>query len=385
MISIRTYKKLFILIGFTMIIASCVEEIALNSEDFEEAIVIEGLVTNELKKHEIKISQTFAIDSTGPKPLSGADIRVTGEEEHIFQELEPGRYISLDSFAARPGIDYQLSILLNGNEYISASTQLSGSSNIGELEASRINYRGEDGVAITLNNQTFAGGANYYKYEYVETFKFNSNYFKVKDLIIEDGVPVEVPKQKEEYTCYQTNISQKIILANTNSLSDDSVNDLLINFIDSKDTSLSNRYSLLIKQYVIGRDAYNYYKILEELSGSENIFSQTQPGFLEGNITNSNNPNEKIIGFFNVSSVTTKRIYFDYGDFYNPEGIRPRFVPFALCEETLPSTANLIAQLERGAVKWAGVTPSGAFLVVPTRCVDCTLFGTNEKPDFWED
>lgn len=365
--------------------ASCVEEIALYSENFEEAIVIEGLVTNELKKHEIKISQTFAIDSTGPKPVSGADISVTGEEEHIFEELEPGRYISIDSFAARPGIDYQLSILVNGNEYISEPTQLSGTSSIGELEANRINYRGEDGVAITLNNQTSTGGANYYKYEYVETFKFNSNYDKVKDIILVDGVPVEVPKQKEEYTCYQTNNSQKIILANTNSLSDDSVNDLLINFIDSKDPSLSNRYSLLIKQYVISRDAYNYYKILEELSGSENIFSQTQPGFLEGNITNINNPNEKIIGFFNVSSVTTKRIYFNYRDFYDPEGIRPRFVPFALCEETLPGIDNLIEQIERNAVRWAGVLPGGGILVVPARCVDCTFFGTNEKPDFWED
>ena len=385
MISIRKYKKLFIFIGFVMIMSSCVEEIALSSEDFEEAIVIEGLVTNELKKHEIKISQTFAIDSTGPKPVSGADISVTGEDEHIFEELEPGRYISIDSFAARPGIDYQLSILVNGNEYISEPTQLSGTSSIGELEANRINYRGEDGVAITLNNQTSTGGANYYKYEYVETFKFNSNYDKVKDIILVDGVPVEVPKQKEEYTCYQTNNSQKIILANTNSLSDDSVNDLLINFIDSKDPSLSNRYSLLIKQYVIGRDAYNYYKILEELSGSENIFSQTQPGFLEGNITNITNPNEKTIGFFNVSSVTKKRIYFNYEDFYDPEGIRPRFVPFALCEETLPGIDNLIEQIERNAVRWAGVLPGGGILVVPARCVDCTFFGTNEKPDFWED
>ena len=38
-------------------------------------------------------------------------------------------------------------------------------------------------------------------------------------------------------------------------------------------------------------------KILEELTGSENIFSQTQPGFLEGNITNITNPNEKTIRF----------------------------------------------------------------------------------------
>ncbi|MBO2545175.1 DUF4249 domain-containing protein [Salegentibacter sp. BDJ18] len=379
------YRAHFFLIAFAVCLSSCVEEIPLNSENFEDAIVIEALVTNELKKHEIKLSQAFKIDSTRPNPLSGASIQVTGNRDYMFEEVEPGRYFSIDSFAARPGIEYELNIRVNGKEFKSDPTQLTGNSNIGELEANRINYLGEDGVAITLNNKSSPGGTNYYRYQYVETFKFNSNYFKHKDLILVDGLPVEVPKQKEEYTCYQTNNSQEIILANTNSLAEDRVSDLLIKFIDSEDPSLSNRYSLLVKQYVISRKAYNYYKILEELSESNNIFSQSQPRFFDGNIQSTNNPDENVIGFFDVSSVNTKRIYFNYGDFYNPEGIRPRFVPFALCEETLPSLDNLIEQLERNAVRWGGVTTSGGIYVLPARCVDCTFFGTNEKPDFWED
>lgn len=379
------YKSTFILFALVMLIVSCVEEIPIESQGFEEAIVIEGTVTNELKQHQIKLSNVFAIDSTGPNPLSGASVMVTGNSEYIFQETEPGIYVSRDSFAAQPGVDYQLNIFVNGEEYESKPMQLPGSSSIGELEANRIDYRGENGVAITLNNQTSTGTANYYRYEYVETFKFNANYFKVNDLIIVDGEPIEVPKQKEEYTCYRTNNSQEIILANTNSLSEDSVNDLLIKFIDSDNPGLSNRYSLLVKQYIISREAYTYYKILEELSGSDNVFSQSQPGFFAGNISNINNPEEKVIGYFDISSVSTKRTYFNYEDFYDPNSIRPRFVPYAACEETLPSTATLLAQLEQGIVKWSSTTPAGSFLVVPSRCVDCTLFGSNEKPEFWED
>ncbi len=382
---ILKYKKTFFLLAIAMLIVSCVEEIPLESEGFEEAIVIEGTITNELKQHEIKLSRVYAIDSTGPNALSGADIRVIGNSEFIFQETDPGIYISRDSFAAQPGVDYQLNILVNGEEYESKPIQLPGSSSIGELEANRIDFRGENGIAITLNNQTSMGTANYYRYEYVETFKFNSNYFKVNDLIIVDGEPVEIPKQKEEYTCYQTNNSQEIILANTNSLSEDSVNDLLIKFISSDNPSLSNRYSLLVKQYVISRGAYNYYETLEELAGSDNVFSQSQPGFFAGNIENINNPEEKVIGYFDISSVSTKRTYFNYEDFYDPNSIRPRFVPYASCEESLPSTATLIAQLEQGIVRWSSTTPGGAFLVVPARCVDCTRFGSNVKPDFWED
>jgi len=374
-----------ILFAVIALVVSCVEEIPLESSGFEEAIVIEATITNEVKQQQIKLFQAFAIDTTGPNPLSGATVKVIGNSEYLFEEDESGIYKSRDSFAAQPGINYQLNILANGKEYESELMELLGTNSIDQLEANRIDYRGENGVAITLNNQTSNGTANYYKYEYVETFKFNSNYFKVKDLIIEDGVPVEVPKQKEEYTCYRTTNSQEIILANTNSLSENSVSDLLIKFIESNNPSVSNRYSLLVKQFIISREAYTYYEILKELSSSDNLFSQSQPGFFSGNISNINNPDEKVIGFFNVSSVSTKRIYFNYEDFYDSESIRPRFVPYSLCEETVPSTTTLIAQLEQGAVKWSGITPGGAFLVVPTNCVDCTVFGTNEKPEFWVD
>ena len=114
---ILKYKKTFFLLAIAMLIASCVEEIPLESEGFEEAIVIEGSISNELKQHEIKLSRVYAIDSTGPSALSGADIRVIGNSEFVFQENEPGVYVSRDSFAAQPGVNYQLQISANGEEY----------------------------------------------------------------------------------------------------------------------------------------------------------------------------------------------------------------------------------------------------------------------------
>jgi len=385
---ILKYKIFFALIGLTATLASCVEEIPIENEGFEEALVVEGSITNEIKQQQIKLSQAFKIDTTGPNPLSGAIIRVN---EYVFEEEEPGIYFSKDSFAAQRGIDYQLSISVNGNQYESQPMQLPEPSNIGRLESNRVNYRGEDGVAVTLNNQNTTGTANFYRYEFIETFKFTSNMFKTSDIIIENGIAKVVPKLKEEYTCYQTNQSQDLILANTNSLSEDSVNNLLINFINSNEPKVSNRYSILVKQFVISREAYTYYEILEELSGSDNLFSQSQPGFFTGNISNITNPDEKIIGFFDISSVSTKRTYFNYEDFYDPESIRPKFVSDVVCEVTFPTIELLREQLENNAVRWyetpipLPLNQERPVYVVPRRCVDCTVFGTNEKPDFWED
>jgi hypothetical protein len=55
---------------------------------------------------------------------------------------------------------------------------------------------------------------------------------------------------------------------------------------------------------------------LKELSGSDGILSQNQPGFFFGNIKSVENPNEKVIGYFEVSSVSSQRIFFNYEDVF---------------------------------------------------------------------
>lgn len=387
---ILIYKRILFLLALGSLMISCVEEIPIQSEGSEKAMVIEGTVTNELKQHQIKLSQVFALDTTGLNPLSGATVRVSGNAEYAFKETEPGIYTSTDSFAAQPGIDYELYVLANGEEYKSKSLQLPGSNNIGNLKANRVDYQGENGVVISLNSQISSQDVNYYKYEFIETFKFNSNLNKKKDLILKNGVPIDVFKTKEEFTCYRTENSKEIILANTNSLSENSVNDLLITFINSKDPKLSLRYSILVRQYVISRAAYSYYEILKELSGSDNIFSQSQPGFFAGNIFNVNDSQEKVIGFFDIASVSTKRTYFNYDDFYAPQDIRPKLVPLWACEPSRPAVDLLIEGIKNNTIRWfqtplPPLNPVIPYIVVVRRCVDCTVFGTNEKPEFWED
>lgn len=385
---ILKYKKTLILFALTALVVSCVEEIPIEPAGFERAIVIEGTVTNEIKQHQVKLSQAFAIDTTGPNSFSGARVKVSGNREYIFEETEPGIYISKDSFAAQPGVDYQLHVSANGNEYTSNPTRLPEPTEVDAVQASRVDYEGNDGVAITLDQENSQEEANYYRYEFVETFKFNSPMFKSKDLILVDGLPVEVFKTKEEYTCYRTERSQKIILANTNSLSEDNVNNLLLTFIEAEDPKIARRYSILVKQFVVSRGAYNYYKTLKELSGTDNIFSQSQPGFFAGNIENKDNPEEKIVGYFEVSSVAKKRMFFSYEDFFNPENNRSTLVSY--CPVDTPSLSILIKQIENGTIKWYE-TPFGQgpnptiFKVVPAACVDCTVLGSNEIPDFWEE
>lgn len=378
------YSKL-LLLSCLVFLASCVEEIPIEAGSFEETIVIEATITDEVKIQQIKLSRTIPLNAEENNLISNAEVKVIGNNEHDFEEVEPGIYQSVTPFAAIPGVGYQLFVMVDDEVYESTPTLLPEQLEIDEVKADRIDFDGENGVAITLSNEVTTETPIYYRFDYTETFKFTSNFWTASDLIVVDGNLELVPKLREEYTCYRTQKSQDIILANTNALSENSVSNLLLTFINSNDPRLSRRYSILVNQYSISRDAYTYFEILKELSGSDNVFAQSQPGFFAGNISNVNDQEEKIVGYFDVVSVSTKRIYFNYEDFYEFESERPSFVDISDCDERTGGVETLISLVQLDSVRWLFTSITGEIFVVPRRCVDCNVFGTNVKPDFWED
>jgi len=382
--SILKYSK-FLLLSCLALLASCVEEIPIEPGSFEEAIIVEATITDEMKTQQIKLSKTIPLNAEDDNLISNAEVKVIGNVEYDFEEVEPGVYQSTSPFAAIPEVGYQLLIMIDGQVYESTPTFLPEQVEIEEVKADRIDVEGQDGVAITLSNQATTDTPVFYRFEYTETFKFTSNFDTASDLIVVDGDLLVVPKLREEYTCYRTNESKDIILANTNALSENSVSDLLLKFINSTDPRLSRRYSILVSQYSISRDAYTYFEILKELSGSDNVFAQSQPGFFAGNISNVNDEEEKIVGFFDVSSVSTKRIYFNYEDFYESESERPSFVDISECEQRTGDESFLINAVQTNSSRWLFTSITGEIFIVQRRCVDCNVFGTNVVPDFWED
>jgi hypothetical protein len=69
------------------------------------------------------------------------------------------------------------------------------------------------------------------------------------------------------------------------------------------------RYSLLIRQYALSSNAFQYWNLLEKQNQESGGFYETQPARIQGNIHNIADPAERVLGFFNVSSVTQKRIF----------------------------------------------------------------------------
>jgi hypothetical protein len=189
-------------------------------------------------------------------------------------------------------------------------------------------------------------------------------------------------------------LSNSIIQTTTTDLLEDRVSKFAIRNISVYIAIISHRYSILVKQYVQSLEAFTYYDILGQLSGSGSLFSQIQPGFINSNIFSTEDRNEKVLGFFEISSVTEQRIYFNYEDFFPNEDLPPYFIDCRtstpLIQKGTPPSTPLKDGIEAGILKYfAENNPpapnEGPYFVVPTACGDCTVLGTNVKPEFWED
>ena len=380
---------------------SCVEQIDVKTLTFEDALVVEGTITNEYKFQEIKLSRTYKLEEEGPTVEHGAVISVIDDmgNTYSFQEGTLGVYISDVEFKAIPDREYQLNISTSkGNTYSSNPTKLTPDATIDEVYA--LESEDDDGVSIFINSFNPNRNSRYYRYDYEETYKIIAPNWSEYDFeIVSDQPPFKVKKvlkTKEDRTCYKTDYSDGIIQTSSDNLNEDRVSKFLVRKVSRNDFFLCHRYSILVKQYVQSLEAYTFYNILEKLSGSESLFSQNQPGFISGNMFSNEDSTKKIIGYFEVSSVSSKRLFFNVRDIIAGGSIHD-----SNCELRAPllndgfGNSPLIESIKVHLSKYYvdndGLTlseviePGGPYVVVFPKCGDCTVLGSNIVPEFWQE
>ncbi|MGX1929972.1 DUF4249 domain-containing protein [Flagellimonas sp. 2504JD4-2] len=385
------YGKLLILFA-AWPLTSCIEPFDTEFIDFEDAFVVNATITDEMKQQEIKLTRTFRFQDDGPSGESGASISVSDSNgnTYAFVETGSGNYRSNVAFATVPDTDYQLLITsATGRRYSSSLMRLPSANDIDSLYAQRItNDLGEDGMGIFVNTSNPSETNNFYSYEYEETYKVIAPRWIPEELeVVETTEPpsvIIVPRSLDERVCYPTNISNNFILTDTEDLEMGRISNFMIRFIASNDFILSYRYTILVRQFAHSPEAFNFLETLNEFSSNESLFSETQPGFLEGNIASVDNPDEKVLGYFNVSAVDERRIFFNYEDFYPGEALPPYVNP---CRENAP-IIGLLDLIRWDLIKYiednnGEIQPGGPYITVPQVCGDCTILGPSEIPEFW--
>ncbi|HEU4790343.1 MAG TPA: DUF4249 domain-containing protein [Flavobacterium sp.] len=369
----------------------CTEPYILETNTYEEALVVEATITNEFKKQEITLTKTSRFEDATIQIEKGAEISITDNTgiRYDFKE-ESGKYISTTEFQATAGKEYRLNIKTkDGRSFESSTETLTPINPMQEIKATVETKDSLRGVGIRVSSYDPTNTAKYYRYEYEETYKIIApKWVASKSVVLSETTIGIVPNPTNTRICYSTKKNTELLLTNTNNLNEARLN-FLVRFISDQNYIITHRYSILVKQYVESLASYTYYTTLKKLSGSGSILYPTQPGFINGNIKSVNNENDKIIGYFDVASASSKRIYFNYEDLFPGELAPPYYTTcdqdiYTLCFSPGCRGYDLIQGI--GINKLAYQFHEGInYHMVHIECGDCTSFSSNIKPLFWED
>ena len=379
---------------------SCIEPYEGSFDLFEDTLVVNAILTNEYKKQEIQLARSYEFGENGPVPERNAYVTITDANGLIFEfeEVEPGSYISLNTFAADIDNSYFLSIRTEDEKsYRSENMELpKATTKLDKLYVERTaNDKGVDGLKIFVDAFDPAKSSNYYRYKFIETYKIIAPFWTPYDRVLLFETAPRTPddqfagpefgtvlREREERLCYGTGTSKTINLIKTSNLSEDRISRHEVRFIAHDNYIITYRYSILVRQYIQSAKAFEYYEVLKGLSqSSTDLFSEDQPGFLTGNIFSIEDEKENVAGFFEVATIDEKRIFFNYEDYFPGEALPPYFiecVPYSISNRF--EEAKIIK--DKTGVFYDN-RPGFDLRVVQRPCGDCTVLGSNKKPDFW--
>lgn len=379
--------KLFItsFIAFSLsvlyIFFSCEEEFEPEITKYENLLVVDALLTNLPGPHSVKLTYTYSYDESKADIITGAEVYIIDNNgtKETLNYTSDGNYCTSSSFVGVVGISYNLVITLNGKIYESGFQKLLPVNEIDSAYWAR-DEKLTDGIT-EIGIQLFADskGDNstnirYSKWEFDETWEFE--------------VESHLTLWDDQRVCWQTQKSDNYYVTSTEGQNGNDFKKEPLLFLDRYTTGLLIRYSANIFQKSISKEVYDFYKLLDEQQANGGSLFEKTPVHIEGNITCTSNSDEPVLGLFEVSAVTTKRLFIANEDIPSDLILYPKI---SQCERVAIGKYDLDeiqAVLSDGWVFGEiVVTPSGDTLNVyffSQSCFDCTYNGfPNTPPKFW--
>jgi len=357
-------------------------------------LVVEGIINGSGGSASVTLSRTTTLSDTSIVFEEGAMVQVEGNDNsvHIFTSQGNGIYCIADLSLSSAG-QYRLRIkTADGDEYLSDFSPMITTPAIDSVSWQLT----AGGLQVYANTHDPQHSVKYYKWDFLETWEYHSPY--VKQLLYDttylpgSGAPIlnvgQIPTDTTVYTCWQSAPSTNILLASTTALSSDVVYDFPLTLIPQSSVKLTTDYSILVRQYGLTEDAFNFLQIMKSNTQETGSIFSPQPSQLQGNVHSLTHPAETVVGYVGFCSVQSQRVF-----------IHNSQLPLLWSSYVSPCTEDSIYVLDpnnryypqnqiSGAIS-EGLVPTtlinlNLFLAAPASCVDCTLTGTNQKPSFWQ-
>ena len=413
---------------FLVVAASCIDPYIPNLKNYKSLLVVDGLITDENTSYKIKLSKTTGQETSVPEMVTDADVYISDGDgiKTYLQNCRDGYYrTDSTSFKGVIGEKYTLHIFTsNGNEYKSEECKMLPVAGIDKL----FYEKGEEilgnldelftGLKIVLNPADVPGMSKYLRWTFEEVWKsvlpFPPQYTYT---FINDTAYDFEPIPDIKSLCWKRNLAGDVI---TNSFLPGGENNLKgqeIQFIAPVKTDrLTKQYSILVKQYSVSEKEFDFWSNLKKAGEAGGDIFASQPYMVISNIHNVKSAGEMVLGYFEVSAVTQKRIFINAleleqlnlpyyktdcnqiakspDDFPQPNPLTPWSGPFPPSWDRIyhiytDDGDNIFIRPEVGT----GIVLGGLvykrdlvkFVFAPKACTVCEFTSLTTKPEFWID
>ncbi len=312
-----------------------------------------------------------------------------GEEQLEFSEMTPGYYSAdVPEGYMRFGDQYRLRVVnSSGKIYLSDYSRLHAPTEIDRIYYEVENHPTVDpevfvhGIRFYIDFQVDVGKSEFMRWELLETYEFHNPPYQGY-IYSYDRVLRPLPDSLDDRQCWITEHVNSIFTMDVANTTSASYTRMPLQYVSNETQRLNHGYSLLVRQHSMDESSFRYWDELKKNSYNQSGLYDRLPSLTPSNISNMDDPEEKVLGFFGVSGLTEKRIFVK-----EVEGLQKYEVLFCLPYPEMPRfrflmTADLPVYLSRASDP---VTGSAIFGETILECLDCRVRkgSSGDPPEFW--
>jgi hypothetical protein len=338
-------------------------------------LVIEGLI-NPADSTIVNLSRTVAIaNKTTKSPETKAVVTIENAKSTVYtlSETTKGTYVT-PALVLDNTKQYRLRIKTsNGKTYLSDFVDVKLTPPIDS-----IGYTiSSTGLQLYVNTHDATNNTRYYKWNYRETWQFRSEYVSYE---VSNGKSLNnrTPSQLVQF-CFASDTSTSTVINSTVALSNDVVYQFPISSIVSTSEKLGIKYSILLTQLALSKEAYTFWQNLKTNTEQLGSIFDAQPSTSFGNIHNINDSAEPVIGYISAGTIQRKRIYINKTEL--PSSFQVVY-PYTCEAYTAGSDISFLLPLPN-PYRVIAMGTDGLLFTTPA-CADCTIRGTTQQPSFWK-
>jgi hypothetical protein len=389
-------KAVYLIMGAMLIAFGCRKAFNPVVDQTDQSIlVVEGMINTGTDSTIIRLSRTVPVgNKTTASPETKAVVTIENAQATLLTLTENGK----GTYGAPP------KALDNTKQYRVRIKTSNGKVYLSDLVDARVTppidsvgfLVKDDKLQIYTNTHDASNNTRYYRYSFRETWQFEANY---RSFFLSNGKDIVARTAAQQiYTCFTSDTSAYTLINSTAQLSQDVAFRVPVTTIDATSEKISIKYSILLRQQGLTKDAYAFYENLKKNTESLGSIFDAQPSQLTGNIHNIANVAEPVIGYITAGTTQQKRIFIPKSAL--PQSFVTKYPYGCQLDSAINGTVDITRKYPNYTVEvlipvpsplqaiiyapFTGTSTPDGWLFTNRQCGDCTIRGNIKQPPFWK-